>query len=232
MKRPSRPKRNTASRASRSAVTKQPKVPSSTMGRVRLHGSAGRRGFDFTHTMRLLVNDMVMRMPELAHIDMSRVAVAMVQARVDSSHGIFASLTPMRFEKGSRFTTRRGRKYSCQTLLDEHGREMLYILSFYLPRFQNMDFSEKMITIFHELWHISPDFDGDIRRHPGRCYAHSSSQKEYDEQMAVLSAKYLMKKPPPSLYQFLEFDFGKLFAASGGVYGVRIPRPKLIPVAS
>ncbi|PQO31444.1 hypothetical protein C5Y97_18625 [Blastopirellula marina] len=201
------------------------------MGRVRLQQSVGRRGFDFTYAMRLLVNDMVARMPELAHIDMSRVAVAMVQARVDSTHGIFATLTPMRFEEGARYTVKRGRKYGVQTLLDEHGREMLYILSFYLPRFQNMDFSEKMITIFHELWHISPNFDGDIRRHPGRCYAHSSSQKEYDEHMAVLSAKYLMKKPSPRLYQFLEIDFGKLYAGSGGVYGVKIPRPKLIPVA-
>lgn len=201
------------------------------MRRVQLHKSSGRRGFDFTFAMRLLVNDMIDRMPELAHIDMTRVAVAIVQARVDSTHGIFASLTPMRFDQGSRFTVRRGRKYCCQSLLDEHGREMLYILSFYLPRFQNMDFSEKMITIFHELWHISPDFDGDIRRHPGRCYAHSSSQKEYDEHMAVLSNKYLMKKPSPDLYAFLENDFTTLYQKSSGIYGVKIPRPKLIPVA-
>ncbi|MBA2114433.1 hypothetical protein HOV93_15940 [Planctomycetes bacterium FF15] len=202
------------------------------MGRVQLHKSAGRSGFDFTFAMRVLVNDMIARVPELSHIDLSRVAVAIIQARIESTHGIFASLTPMRFEQGSRFTTRRGRKYSCQSLMDEHGREMLYILSFYLPRFQNMDFSEKMITIFHELWHISPNFDGDIRRHPGRCYAHSSSQKEYDEYMAVLSNKYLMKKPPPKLYAFLEPDFAKLYQQRGGIYGVKIPRPKLIPVPS
>jgi len=230
--RSSRPKqRKKASTAKRSAG-KQVRVPPKTMGRVQLHKSAGRRGFDFTFAMRLLVNDMIDRVPELTHIDMSRVAVAIVQARVDSTHGIFASLTPMRFEQGSRVTTRRGRQYCCQSLLDEHGREMLYILSFYLPRFQNMDFSEKMITIFHELWHISPEFDGDIRRHPGRCYAHSSSQKEYDQYMAVLSNNYLLKKPPPELYAFLEHDFAKLYQQRGGIYGVKIPRPKLIPVAA
>lgn len=201
------------------------------MGRVSLHGSSRRRGFDFTFAMRTLVIDMTARMPELDHIDMNRVAVAMVQARVDSSHGIFASLTPMRFEKGAKTTVRRGRKYAVQSLLDEHGREMLYILSFYLPRFMNMDFNEKMITIFHELWHISPQFDGDIRRHPGRCYAHSSSQKEYDRHMAVLASRYLMKKPPAQLYRFLEPNFAQLYQQSGGIYGVRIPRPKLIPLA-
>ncbi|MFA8016109.1 putative metallopeptidase [Bremerella cremea] len=202
------------------------------MGRIQLHRSVGRRGFDFTFAMRRLVVDMTKRMPELKHIDMSRVAVAIVQARIESTHGVFATLTPMRFEKGARYTTRRGHKYACQMLFDEHGREMLYILSFYLPRFQNMSFSEKMITIFHELWHISPDFDGDIRRHPGRCYAHSSSQKEYDEHMAVLSNQYLIKQPPPELYTFLEHDFTKLYQNSGGIYGVKIPRPKLIPVAA
>lgn len=232
MTRSSRPNRRKSASSAKPKVSKPARVPKPSIGRVRLQQSVGRRGFDFTYAMRVLVNDMVDRMPELSHIDMSRVAVAMVQARVESTHGIFATLTPMRFEQGSRFTVKRGRKYGVQTLLDEHGREMLYILSFYLPRFQNMDFSEKMITIFHELWHISPDFDGDIRRHPGRCYAHSSSQKEYDEHMAVLSAKYLMKKPSPRLYQFLEVDFRKLYASSGGVYGVKIPRPKLIPVAA
>lgn len=232
VKRSSRPKKRKKVTPAKSSAAKQTRTPAKSMGRVQLHKSSGRRGFDFTFAMRLLVNDMIDRMPELAHIDMSRVAVAIVQARIDSTHGVFATLTPMRFEQGSRFTTRRGRKYCCQSLLDEHGREMLYILSFYLPRFQNMDFSEKMITIFHELWHISPDFDGDIRRHPGRCYAHSTSQKEYDEHMAVLSNKYFMKKPSPELYAFLEHDFAKLYQQRGGIYGVKIPRPKLIPMAA
>ena len=231
VKRSSRPKQQNKTAAAKTSSSKQMRMPAKSIGRVQLHKSVGRRGFDFTFAMRLLINDMIDRMPELAHIDMSRVAVAIVQARIDSSHGVFATLTPMRFEQGSRFTIRRGRRYCCQTLLDEHGREMLYILSFYLPRFQNMDFSEKMITIFHELWHISPSFDGDIRRHPGRCYAHSSSQKEYDEHMAVLSNKYLMKKPSPELYAFLECDFARLYRQNNGIYGVKIPRPKLIPEA-
>ena len=182
--------------------------------------------------MRRLVIDMTQRMPQLAHIDMNRVAVAIVQARVDSTHGIYASLTPMRFENGSKYTVRRGRKYAVQALYDEHDREMLYILSFYLPRFMNLDFAEKMITIFHELWHISPRFDGDIRRHPGRCYAHSSSQKEYDAQMAVLAKKYLKLRPPKELFQFLENDFRELYQRQGGVYGVMIQRPKLLPQPS
>jgi len=201
------------------------------VGKVRLHQATPQPGFDFSFAMRKLACDMIERTPELAHIEMKQVAVAIVQARADTSHGIFASLTPMRFKQGSKQTLRRGRQYTVQMLYDEHGREMLYILSFYLPRFMNLDFSEKLITIFHELWHISPSFDGDIRRHPGRCYAHSSSQKEYDAHMAVLSNRYLMQNPPRSLYQFLEDDFSELYQKHGSIYGVKLPRPKLIPAA-
>jgi len=190
------------------------------------------KGFDFTGAMRTLVVDMCHRMPELRHINMSQVAIAVVQTRVDSSYGIYATLTPMRFENGSKTTKRRGRAYRVQSLFDPGGREMLYILSFYLPRFMNLDFSEKLVTIFHELWHISPNFDGDIRRHPGRCYAHTGSQKEYDAHMAVLATKYLMEAPPAKLYDFLEQDYEVLYKKHGRVFGVKIPRPKLIPVAA
>ena len=41
---------------------------------------------------------MIARLEELAHIDMSRVAVAVCQARKAVPHGMFASLTPVRIE--------------------------------------------------------------------------------------------------------------------------------------
>ena len=37
-------------------------------------------------------------------------------------------------------------------------------------------FEEKLTTVFHELYHISPMFDGDIRRLEGRYHVHSHSQ--------------------------------------------------------
>jgi len=198
---------------------------------IPLLGPSGRKGFDFTWAMRRLVQDMTSKVPELRHIDLPKVAIAVVQTRVATHYGVHATLTPMRFENGSQTTRRRGKHYTVQRLYDERGREMMYILSFYLPRFMSTDFQEKMVTIFHELWHISPKFNGDIRRHPGRCYAHSSSQKEYDAQMAVLVNQYLLTQPDPELYRFLEYDCGKLAQKFGPIHGVKIPRPKLLPVA-
>src|SRR5688500_5809327 len=103
---------------------------------------------------------------------------------------------------------------------------MLYILTFYLPRFQDQSFQEKLVTIFHELWHIGPLFDGDLRRHEGRCYAHTSSQAEYDGHMAVLAHQWLALGPPDELIAFLRYDFQQLQLHHGRICGVRIPRPK------
>ena len=139
-------------------------------------------GFDFTTAMRGVCQDAAARLPELAHIDLALIAVSFSQARRRVSYGLQASLTPLRFQHGSLTTRCRGRELAVQRVHDAAGREMLYILTFYLPRFLDAPFREKLITVFHELWHISPEFNGDLRRHHGRCYAHTHSQEKYDEQ--------------------------------------------------
>lgn len=180
--------------------------------------------------MRLVAADMVARTPELSHVDLSRVAFSFCQARKRVPHGIFASLTPLRFAGGERTGRRKGRLYTVQRLCDRSGIEMLYILSFYLPRFMDLDFREKLITVLHELWHISPQFDGDIRRHAGRCYAHTSSQAAYDEEMGRLADRWLAQSPDESLVEILRGDFDELHRRYRKVVGIRIPRPKLLPV--
>jgi hypothetical protein len=172
---------------------------------------------------------MVARLSELTHIDMSRVAVGFCQTRKAVPHGMFASLTPLRFAGGAATTIRRGKPHAIQRVCDPAGREMLYILSFYLPRFQNLDFREKLITVLHELWHISPDFNGDIRRHAGRYHAHTHSQAEYDEEMGRLTDRWLALAPAEPLWGFLRDDFRQLSARHGGIVGLKIPRPRILP---
>jgi predicted metallopeptidase len=188
-------------------------------------------GFDFTANMRGVVQTMVDRLPELGHIDLARVAFSFGQARKRTRHGIYASLTPMRFRDGKLTTHRRGEAYMVQRLYNKAGREMLYILTFYLPRFMEVDLDEKLVTILHELWHISPRFDGDLRRHPGRCYVHSHSQAEYDAKMKVLANRWLRTEPPRDVYGFLRLSFAELHRLHGRVYGTRVPHPKLIRVS-
>ena len=184
--------------------------------------------FDFSASMRDLCIDITQRHPEFRHISMADVAVGFAQARCNVTHRLRAKLTPMRFEKGATSAVRDGEEWTVQKLIMD-GREMLYILTFYLPRFLNLCYEEKLTTIFHELYHISPEFDGDIRRFGGHFYVHSHSQAEYDAQMAVFAKEYLADGAPEPILDFLRYDFKGLQKKHGGVVGLQIPIPRLIP---
>jgi hypothetical protein len=186
------------------------------------------RGFDFTHHVGRVCADMAARLDELRHVDMSRVAVSFRQTRKRMPYGLYASLTPLRFAGGQMHSMRRGRKVSIQRV-EVEGREMLYMLNFYLPRFLDLGFREKLTTIAHELLHIGPLFDGDLRRFSGRCYAHSHSHRKFDARAEQLAERWLAGGPEQSLYAFLHLDFLRLQALHGGIYGRRIAAPKLVP---
>ncbi len=187
------------------------------------------QSFDFTGQMLRLCDDITTRHEAFQHIDMAKVAVCFSQARSRALHGLQAKLTPLRFEHGSLFSVRNGQRYTVQRVFVS-GREMLYLLTFVLPRFLQQSFKEKFVTILHELYHIGADFDGDIRRFGGRYHVHSHSQKEYDLQMEVYARQYLSLNPDPALYEFLRLDFGTLKSQHGGIVGLQVPTPKLIPV--
>jgi len=186
-----------------------------------------RRPFDFTAAIERLCDDIVVRTPELSHVRMSQVAVSFAQARRRVLHGLQAKLTPLRFEAGS-LVTRRGHHDWTIRRMFRGDVEVLYILTFYLPRFLDQPVKEKFVTIFHELFHISPRFDGDIRRHAGRCHVHTASQKEYDRHMHVLAQDYLRTGPPEELWAFLKLSFDELSRRHGAVIGRRLLIPKLI----
>jgi len=186
-------------------------------------------GFDFTFHMRCFCEDMVERTPELNHIDMSRVAVSFSQARTGVDHGMYASLTPLRFRDGKRQTIRRGRLWGVQRVVDSRGHEMLYILSFYLPRFLQRPFREKLCMVMHELWHIGPRFDGDLRRYAGRCYAHGAAG-QHEAPLDDMIARWFAKNPPKEVYDFLYRNYQELSRKYGVVYGSKWQSPKLVPL--
>lgn len=186
--------------------------------------------FDFTAAIRLLCEDICRDVEELGHVRMDDVAVGFSQTRRGGPHGIQASLTPLRFENGARLSQRRGRTYTIQTVLGKDGRESLYLLKFYLPRFLDLPFHEKMTTVVHELWHISPAFDGDLRRHPGRCYAHTGSQANYDAAMKRKAEYYLKRCQRPELHTFLRFNFVELQKNFGKIVGAKYRTPLLVPL--
>jgi predicted metallopeptidase len=187
------------------------------------------QSFDFCLAMHRFCDDVCRRHPEFRHIDMSRVVVTFAQTRSPVEWGMQAKLTPMRFERGAMTQKRGGKLWTVQRLF-HNGREMLYMLTFYLPRFLNLSYTEKLVTVFHELYHISESFDGDIRRFEGACYMHTGSQASYDQQMEVYVRQYVRMNSLAALRGFLRYDFQGLRRARGAVVGLRLPIPRLIPM--
>jgi hypothetical protein len=164
-----------------------------------------------------------------SHIDPDDLLVCYAQAKKKSLHGMYAKIHPTRFRGGEQRIEHRGREFAYPTI-EIDSRRILYVLYFYYPRFQNLRFQTKLLTIFHELYHISPKFDGDIRRFPGKYYAHGKSQKEYDARLKVEIAAYLKKFNDNELLDFLRMDFKELQKKFGRVVGTTMKMPRAVAV--
>ena len=187
------------------------------------------RPFDLTHALHGLCEDIVQKAPEFRHIDLSRVLFSIIKARNGREHGLQARITPLRFQNGAIVTRHRGTLYQTQRFT-VNGQEVLYIVTFVLPRFMNRELEDRLVTIFHELYHISPQFDGDLRRHAGRYCAHTRSKKGYDSHMTKLVRDYLANGADAERHAFLKLSFAQLCQRHGSVVGLHLPRPKLIPI--
>jgi predicted metallopeptidase len=189
----------------------------------------GNKSFDFCRQMHRLLADIVARSEFFPCIQVDKILIGTLQARNGHGHGLQARVTPLRFPGGHLTHQRRGILYQVQRyFLDD--LEYLYVLTFCLPRFLDQDFDAKMVTIFHELFHIHPDFNGDLRRHKGRYSIHTHRQCRYDAYMQQLARHYLDTKPDPEIFNFLRFNFHQLQERHGLILGIAVPRPKIIPV--
>jgi predicted metallopeptidase len=173
--------------------------------------------------------DIAIRCADFRHLHVPRILMSVTQARDMTLHGLQARVTPLRFHGGAVTKPRRGVPYQIQRFY-RGDHEYLYVMTFVLPRYLDQDFDQKFVTLFHELQHIGPAFDGDLRRHEGRYAYHSHCQREYNIQVAHIAREYLQTKPDPSLFSFLRMTFAQLQARHGSVRGVVVPRPKIIPL--
>jgi len=188
---------------------------------------------NLTTELERLIADIVSRMPEFGHIDPTRILVCVSSTRSGGVQGTYAKIHPLCFENGTRSKTIsrgvRGHTYEMPTI-SHRGIEMLYVVYFLIPRFLNLPFREKLITLFHELFHISPEFNGDIRRFPGRNYAHGSSTKSYNAYMARLVNAYLEEHDTGSLTAFLEGDMESIRKRYKTIVGRKMAAPRIVMV--
>lgn len=177
----------------------------------------------------MLVEDVVRTHPAFSHIMTDNILVAISPSN-GSRNGVVAKLRPMRFEGGSKTRTIRGIEYSAPEV-SINGSNILYIVYFHLPRFLNHgNYKNKLSTVLHELYHISPLFNGDIRRFQGKNYAHGNSRTDYEKLINIYTDEYISSTLHPELCLFLKYKYSELKRKYGAIYGdmIRIPRSKLV----
>lgn len=185
------------------------------------------KAIDLSDELERLSRSLVASLHELAHIDVERLLFTFSRSRRPGRGGLLARITPLRGRDGSRQLERQRGRYletwEYPQLLHE-GREILYLITLLIPRFLHLEPRERLATLIHELWHISPACDGDIRRYPGPRYAHGNRSHGYDVQVEELTARYLQHKT--DLSPLLTLPATAWQEGRCRLNGLRIKRPR------
>ena len=185
---------------------------------------------NLTLELERLIADISRNVEELSHIDPAKIMVCVSTTRGRGIHGTYAKIHPLRFQGGSRtILLRRKRQASLYEIppVKRGDIEILYLVYFLVPRFLNLSLREKLITVFHELYHVSPAFDGDIRRFPGKNFAHGSSRKKFNAHLEGFVESYLEKVGDLTSLAFLEGNMEELRSRHGAIVARRMAAPRL-----
>ncbi len=199
---------------------------------------------NYTERVRVLMADIVHRVPALSFIDLREVLVFARWGKTGTD-GAFAtchSLTLPDSEPGYYFwrdrrtgrLTRRSEWFVTRSPQVRVGHTRIaYLVSITLPRFCDQtlkgsqkedlypggdDWLAKLDTIVHELFHVDPHRTG-IRkslRGDGRPAAVTHTPQFFAD-VAMMVHEYLDSRPDPKVYEFLRQDFDTLARRLGGV---------------
>jgi hypothetical protein len=177
----------------------------------------------FNDEIRKYLQQICFVLPEFSHIDLSRVIVNTTAAKSNKRHGILAYVTPLKYKDGSDIFIRQRRNRTYRFQIDpfyKDGKEILYIINFLIPRFMHLSKENKIKTILHELYHISPLFNGDFRRFEGYSKIHGQSLEHYDKLIEGIYKRFL--------YAFPNFLEKRFFEDRYEFQTVIEPKPRLL----
>ena len=139
---------------------------------------------NITLAVKRLIRDAARRLPELSHLRASRILVVAGEARRASR----ATIRPAHFKETGRRASQGRRK----PLVRIKGRKVLYVVTLRPLWFLASTTEERIDTILHELYHVSPRFDGTLHR--GRRHTRLPRAR-YDRRVRALRRRYLAAAP-------------------------------------
>lgn len=180
--------------------------------------------FSYTDALKSVLELIVAEVELFSHVRLEEVAVSYAQARSRSMWGIYAKLVPLRFEGGKLEGVQDGFRWEVDPFTFQ-GRDVLYVLYVYLPRFHQQSFPNKLLTLFHELYHVHPEMNGDLRRFPGPNAFHGTSREWYDDQLRPEVDRFLERHGSDPVLDFLREDLERLSERHQGISGLQIRQP-------
>jgi hypothetical protein len=194
-------------------------------------GTARPQGGEINISMAIteIIAEITSRVPSFGHIDTGKIQVCISSNRNNGRGATFGKLVPLRFKGGEELLYFRGKCYAMPRVF-QNGTRLLYLVYFYSPRFIDLPPREKLRVIFHELYHISPEFNGDIRRFGRGGSAHGNSKKRYDLRFEKEMAEFMDHISSTRHWHFLSLDARALFSNYRKVFSHRMktPRPAVI----
>ncbi len=183
---------------------------------------------NLSEVLQHLIHYISLKNPSFSHIDARCITVCISSGR-NGRGGICGKLVPLRFQDGHRVIRHRNTLYRMPDV-SRNGVPQLYIIYFYMPRFFDRDARDKLRIIFHELYHISPSFNGDIRRMAEKKSAHGHSREAFDRHFQAECELYYRHIQDSPYMRFLSLDSQGLHSTFKKVRSVRMKHPKPVLV--
>lgn len=136
------------------------------------------------------MRDLAVRSPEFAHLVPAKVLVVAGEAR----RGSRGSVKPLAFARGKS----RDRSGARKPVVRVDGRRMLYCVTLRPLFFRDSRPEQRLETLLHELYHLSPAFDGTLD--PVRRHARMGGT--FSRRFRPVVRRYLRQCPPEVLAPF------------------------------
>ncbi len=199
--------------------------------------SAPRRGVSgpfLNEEFSRLIEKIISQIEVFRTLDGPKILLSITRSRSQGKVGVWAYVTPLRYRGGA--PHRRGRRRGIPGIyryraerIEREAPEALYLMTFLVPRFFQLSFQERLETIIHELYHIHPEFRGDLRRFPAPHVHHGPTPKAFRQAVREMTED-LLRRCPEFHHEVLLCGEENLF--SGFVLKhYPIPRHVFIPLA-
>lgn len=156
-------------------------------------GTLATRRPNLNEAISALIRDISRTMPEFSHVRATRILVVAGEAR-RASRG---TVKPLAFTGARTIDRATGRR---KPIVRIAGRRMLYSITLRPLFFRDSTPQDRVETVLHELFHISPAFDGTLDRQR----RHARMGKDFSRVLRPLVRRYL-KQCPADILEALSF---------------------------